>query len=130
MCWILVELSCCVGCSKLKYYSAHCGPSVWINSRYAFLCFCKRRDIDTLVKVVQKKQENEKYKATVYSAKIYPLLCDEPVAFIDRLCAFNLSRKGLCLEDAFIEVISREMEFLFKWPRCNGLWRRPRLVIL
>lgn len=56
-------------------------------------------------KLVVKNRNSDARKVVIYPVEIYPILCDEPIAFIDELSAFNLSNRGLHLEDALVEVL-------------------------
>uniref|UniRef100_A0A1I7VRC9 Peroxisomal ATPase PEX6 n=1 Tax=Loa loa TaxID=7209 RepID=A0A1I7VRC9_LOALO len=74
--------------------------AIWIGCRYAFLITAYIKNMKKLVV----KNRNNTVQKVMYPVEIYPVLCDEPVAFIDGLGAFNLSNRGFRLDDAFIEV--------------------------
>lgn len=79
------------------------GAALWIDCRYAPLIAA---DFKNMKKLVFKNRNSSDQKVVLYAAVIYPILHDEPVAFIDDLAAFNLSNRGIILDDALIEVSS------------------------
>uniref|UniRef100_A0A915PQ29 Peroxisomal ATPase PEX6 n=1 Tax=Setaria digitata TaxID=48799 RepID=A0A915PQ29_9BILA len=74
---------------------------MWVNCRYAFLIVTGIRNKK---KLVIKNRNRDVLRLTIRSTEIHPILCNEPVAFIDELSEFNLFNKGLHLNGAFIET--------------------------
>ncbi|VDM92822.1 unnamed protein product, partial [Litomosoides sigmodontis] len=77
------------------------GTAIWIGCRYAPLI---TDNVKNVQKLIVKNRNNDAKKTVICPIEIYPILCDEPVAFIDELGAFNLSNRGFNLEDALIET--------------------------
>uniref|UniRef100_A0A1I8ESF8 Peroxisomal ATPase PEX6 n=2 Tax=Wuchereria bancrofti TaxID=6293 RepID=A0A1I8ESF8_WUCBA len=84
-----------------RYGYQSSGTIIWIGCRYAFLITANKKDVK---KIVVKNRNNNNQKMTIYPVEIYPILCDEPVAFIDELSAFNLSNRKFHLDDILIET--------------------------
>ncbi|VDK80061.1 unnamed protein product [Onchocerca ochengi] len=83
---------------RCRYGYHSCGTIISISCRFLIT-----DDIQNVNKLVVKNRNSNAQKVTLYPVKIYPILYDEPVVFIDELAAFNLSNRGLRLEDALIE---------------------------
>ncbi|VDO29436.1 unnamed protein product [Onchocerca flexuosa] len=83
---------------RCRYGYHSCGTIIWISCRFLIT-----DDIQKVNKLVVKNRNSDARKVTLYPVKIYPVLYDEPVVFIDELAAFNLSNRGLRLENALIE---------------------------
>uniref|UniRef100_A0A0R3RY81 TGF_BETA_2 domain-containing protein n=1 Tax=Elaeophora elaphi TaxID=1147741 RepID=A0A0R3RY81_9BILA len=86
---------------RRRYGHCSSGTTIWIGCRYAPLITFHIKNVQ---KLIIKNRYNNGQKIIIYPVEIYPVLCDEPVAFIDELFAFNLSNRGLRLEDAVIET--------------------------
>ncbi|CAG9537326.1 unnamed protein product [Cercopithifilaria johnstoni] len=87
---------------RCRYGHHSSGTAIWIGCRYASLITA---DFKNVKKLIAKSRNSDARKVVIiYPVEIYPVLCDEPVAFIDDLGAFNLSNRGLRLEDAVIET--------------------------
>ncbi|MCP9259791.1 Peroxisome biogenesis protein 6 [Dirofilaria immitis] len=72
----------------------------WLRKNPSQYIWIHRRECE---KLVVKDRNSHARKVTLYPVKIYRILCDEPVVFIDELDTFNLTNRGLHLEDALIE---------------------------
>ncbi|KAM3718090.1 Peroxisomal ATPase PEX6 [Dirofilaria immitis] len=83
---------------RCRYGSHSYGTTIWISCRFLII-----NDIQNVKKLVVKDRNSHARKVTLYPVKIYRILCDEPVVFIDELDTFNLTNRGLHLEDALIE---------------------------
>ncbi|VDN06509.1 unnamed protein product [Thelazia callipaeda] len=87
---------------KSSRYGRHsCETVVWISCRCAFMLMAGSKKMK---KLIIKVCDGRSGKVAICCPKIYPLFCEQPVAFIDDLSAFNLHTKGFCLENTFLKV--------------------------
>ncbi|KAL3984697.1 ATPase associated with various cellular activities (AAA) family protein [Acanthocheilonema viteae] len=86
---------------RCRYGHHSSGAAIWIGCRYAFFITVGMKNTQ---KLIVKNRDTNNPKVIIYPIEVYPILCDKPVAFIDELVAFNLSNRGLRLEDALIKT--------------------------